>query len=451
MDTVNLVINADIGVLNSIIRLTRGTKDFSSDDLGKVQTLQSTIHAISSSYPSLDSVLVYFDGFEYYYSSEDYIQPMGPDSRFAWMREVVDVSDLKVNVHIENGTAGSLLPETASIYRNLVNLANGIAVVNLNYGQLCNDLRKLQFHEGQEFYFSDGKQVLSFITPDARPDLELIFEVMKHDGNADTYDCSLGKIDYRIVRISHSDWYFIIQTPKSSLYSLRNLLMYSLMIVMAGCFFLGLSMAYVTTNRNFKSIVKIIDAFEKAERGETEDLPDAHENIYTYILYRIIKNGILRKYMSAQILEKKYTMQILELKALQYQINPHFLINTLKNIYWQEVQHQGMDSPNAQMIENLLDILGYSLAPAERSVTLRDEIMHTKSFCNILLARHEKELQIILDLPGGNPGCRMLPVDSAAFYRECILPWNTEHPESLRHHHHCHTKRRRWDRFDHFR
>lgn len=70
-----------------------------------------------------------------------------------------------------------------------------------------------------------------------------------------------------------------------------------------------------------------------------------------------------------------------ELMALQSQINPHFLYNTLDTIRGQALLDQNLQV--AGMVENLSSFFRYSISGKENMVMLRDEINHTINYINI--------------------------------------------------------------------
>lgn len=90
------------------------------------------------------------------------------------------------------------------------------------------------------------------------------------------------------------------------------------------------------------------------------------------------KRGIINQYQ-LQELRAKTTMT--ELKALKAQINPHFLFNTLNNIY-------GMNQINpekgSEMIMELSDVMRYHLEfSKEGKVKLEDEIQLLQSYIKL--------------------------------------------------------------------
>ncbi|WP_070000346.1 cache domain-containing sensor histidine kinase [Cellulosilyticum sp. I15G10I2] len=85
-----------------------------------------------------------------------------------------------------------------------------------------------------------------------------------------------------------------------------------------------------------------------------------------------------------------------ELKALQAQINPHFLYNTLNAITWQAAD-QG-----ATEISVLSNSLGkffrVSLSKGKEIITFREEIEHVRSYLNIQSIRYKSKLKYEIDI-----------------------------------------------------
>ena len=80
--------------------------------------------------------------------------------------------------------------------------------------------------------------------------------------------------------------------------------------------------------------------------------------------------------------EKEYQIQ-----ALNAQINPHFIYNTLDTLQW-----MAMDIPAPEicrLITSFSDILRYSISKKESIVTLEDEIQCLRNYINIYEERYE--------------------------------------------------------------
>ncbi|WP_410771243.1 sensor histidine kinase [Fontibacillus sp. BL9] len=75
-----------------------------------------------------------------------------------------------------------------------------------------------------------------------------------------------------------------------------------------------------------------------------------------------------------------------DMHALQVQINPHFLYNTLSSIHWLALMNQ--DTKIADMVGSLSDFLRFSLNNGQEYCTIQQEMMHVKNYANIQSARY---------------------------------------------------------------
>ena len=102
-----------------------------------------------------------------------------------------------------------------------------------------------------------------------------------------------------------------------------------------------------------------------------------------------------------ELIDEKYIQQLektkAELKALQYQINPHFLYNTLEAI--NQMAELRMCSNISIISQNLGEMLRYNLDKNEDSyVPLEKEIYHIKNYVRIQQIRFNNNFDIIYDI-----------------------------------------------------
>ncbi len=114
-------------------------------------------------------------------------------------------------------------------------------------------------------------------------------------------------------------------------------------------------------------------------------------------LYFGIKYWQSRRDEEENKLKAESLAQEAELKMLGYQLNPHFLFNSLNSASALIAENP----PRAEkMLGELSEFLRYSLANSKMEmVTLRDEIEALKNYLNIEQVRFEKKLQVSFDIP----------------------------------------------------
>jgi two-component system sensor histidine kinase YesM len=207
---------------------------------------------------------------------------------------------------------------------------------------------------------------------------------------------------YYIISKFQSDrygWQYLSIVPQHTLYEFPSKLGKLMLMLLVAAFLIGLGLAYIITRRNYGQISKIVHILDSAESGNP--LPPMSTRItdeYSYIINNILKTFIEHSFLKITLSEKKFRMKAMELTALQAQINPHFLFNTLRTIYWKSFALSGKQNDVSLMIENLSDLLDYSLSKPEERVTLEEEIRRTISYTDIQQVRYKDKFDLIWDV-----------------------------------------------------
>jgi two-component system sensor histidine kinase YesM len=166
--------------------------------------------------------------------------------------------------------------------------------------------------------------------------------------------------------------------------------------MLAVSFLMGLALTYYLNKRNFRNIRNIVSIIESAEKEiPLPPVPSRVEDEYGYIVQTIIKTFIERSFLKIQLSERMYKSKTIELLALQSQINPHFLFNTLETINWKVLGFTGKPNEANEMISSLSDILKYTLQRDEREVSVRDEIRYTESYIMIQKVRYRDKFEVV--------------------------------------------------------
>ncbi|OPA76129.1 histidine kinase [Paenibacillus selenitireducens] len=103
-----------------------------------------------------------------------------------------------------------------------------------------------------------------------------------------------------------------------------------------------------------------------------------------------INNLILRKY------KLELANKTNQLKALQAQIDPHFLYNTLQSIGTVALQH---NVPRVySLLASLADIMRYKMRSGEALVTLQEEVNHLKLYLDLQKERFDEQFNFMWDI-----------------------------------------------------
>lgn len=85
-----------------------------------------------------------------------------------------------------------------------------------------------------------------------------------------------------------------------------------------------------------------------------------------------------------------------EMKALQAQINPHFLYNTLDSIIW--MAEAGQDDDVVLMTSALAKLLRQSISNDKEQVTIEEEMNYVQSYLTIQKMRYQDKLEYSIDV-----------------------------------------------------
>ena len=92
-----------------------------------------------------------------------------------------------------------------------------------------------------------------------------------------------------------------------------------------------------------------------------------------------------------------------ELDALQSQINPHFLYNTLDSITW--MIEGGRNDEASYMITQLARFFRISLSGGRTIISVRDEVQHARSYMNIQKIRYKDTFSVAFDVAPEAESC----------------------------------------------
>jgi len=95
-----------------------------------------------------------------------------------------------------------------------------------------------------------------------------------------------------------------------------------------------------------------------------------------------------------------------ELLALQMQINPHFMFNTLETVH--SLAKQSGNAEIGLISRKMGEILRYNIASGENYVSLRQEIEQIKSYLMIQKIRYRNRFEAVYDIPEELAECRIL-------------------------------------------
>lgn len=138
--------------------------------------------------------------------------------------------------------------------------------------------------------------------------------------------------------------------------------------------------------KTFRPIATIMQQFTSIEK---RNLAYNDMNEISYITRNILTMLNENESLTDEIEKKLLVLNNAQIYALQYQINPHFIYNTLEMLKWMIVEIEPKDNHAASgTITKLSRIFKYSLDMRNYLVNIREEIANTKTYIEMLHSRY---------------------------------------------------------------
>lgn len=199
-------------------------------------------------------------------------------------------------------------------------------------------------------------------------------------------------------KINGVDWHIVGIIPYGE-YSSQNrylLLLTVVTIVIAATFVILLTIFLVL--RILNPLLSLADRIRHTNPGETiKELPQSKNNEIGELIssYNALNERI--SYLMDKVKESESRKRQVDLQALQNQINPHFLYNTLASIHWIALSSGSTDI--SEMVSSLGKYLRYSLNKGDEYCTVEQEIDHLRQYTNVQKIRFPDAFSIESDIP----------------------------------------------------
>ena len=334
-----------------------------SDDEWFIQSIEASgLPVVSGTFPKMETI-------PKYESSTGYV--------FAVSRAIKDLNSVDILGVISVLVDSSLFEESIEKTRSI----NGERFLIVN-------------KEGGVIYDSDNSIISKNI---AETDMSFInIDSIYLETN---YSAQKGGQNYLVMTtgIAVPDWTFIRVVPEVGLEKGIKATQLRLASIIVVFLLFSLLVAFILSKGITKPIKKILSVMKVAEKG---NLSVRAETKGTDEMNRL---GLGFNSMIAEIEElihdvyiSNYKKKEAELNALQAQINPHFIYNTLESI--RMMAKINGDEDASQMLFVLGKLLRYGINAKKQIVTVTEEIDHLKDYIKLQNHRFDDKFELIIDV-----------------------------------------------------
>lgn len=199
--------------------------------------------------------------------------------------------------------------------------------------------------------------------------------------------------------LKNTDWYMISLIPRDQITGIGHSVVSNFVITYGMISLFALFIAYKLSESIADRIIGVALQMETIRKGRPEplELSDAGND----------EIGVLSgtyNYMTAEInqlmdYEEKAAKELrnAEFRALQAQINPHFLYNTLDMINW--LSQSGQSEKVTEAIQALTHFYRLTLGSRDLISTVQDEVTHVTLYMQLQNMRYNNCAEFIADVP----------------------------------------------------
>ncbi len=201
---------------------------------------------------------------------------------------------------------------------------------------------------------------------------------------------------------SRGQWTYLSIVPLEH-YEARQSQLRSFIILLialgVGSSFLIAFLISVRTYQPIRGILNLLESSHPPMRNFKSKAP-GEVNEIKYIAATILESSEQKKEMEQELRRRYEMMSKAQGIALQAQINPHMLYNTLEAINWKVMRLTNGKNEGSVMIHTLSRLLRLSLSTGDNIIPLRAEIEHARLYVEVQQLHYKNQLEVIWKING---------------------------------------------------
>lgn len=321
------------------------------------------------------------------------------NGRYDW---IITISR-KIDIDNKDISTGSILAMDIN-FSYIEQECRDISIGKRGYVFLLDQNNNIIYHPQQQMIYSGIKsENIDFISD--KPDGEYIYN---NNNNV-----------YVIREIEHTGWKLVGVNYFDELLITRYEISVFLIMFFIFAILIVLIFSMTISRKIAAPIVNLTNAIDNTKDG-IEEFHTKEKSYYEVEKLSSSFNEMINRInlLLEQIKKEQSELRKTELRALQSQINPHFLYNTLGSIVWMCEQNESKQA--VEMVEALADLFRISISKGNEIITIRDEITHVKSYLKIQKTRYKEQFDYTIDVDDEFLDCVCLKILLQPFVENSI-------------------------------
>ena len=171
--------------------------------------------------------------------------------------------------------------------------------------------------------------------------------------------------------------------------------------------FITIALVFYISQKIFNPISEILKALDAPPNTRDKQILQKKDEV-SYIRDAIDSTRSRNRDIEEELLERVRLLKKAQSVALQAQINPHFLNNTLEMINWMTIRNLGSRNDISEVLTCLSQLMRISLEYSDTFVTLKDEIEYVKKYLFIQQKRMENQFTVEWEIPEELQDCKVI-------------------------------------------
>ncbi len=331
-------------------------------------------------------------------------------TRLTWFSRALEQTE---NLHFSTPRVQNMFVSTEGSYSYVVSLScaveltygmrteQGVLLITLKYGGISELFSNAALINGGYIYLMSSDGTILY-----HPKQQLIATGLFREDSAyaatlsdgsHTIDTGSRRCTLIVRSAGYTGWKVVGVIPQVGLTldSAQDLL-FLLMIFLV--YFEGLVLINaLLSNRLTRPIQQLENSVQGLERGRDEAIYIGGSYEVQHLGFSVQRMVDQMRKLTADIVREHEEKQRHELDALQAQINPHFLYNTLDIIVWMIEKNKPEEA--VRIVTALARLFRISLSKGRNFIPVRDELEHTRNYLTIQQMRYKDKFTYTIDAP----------------------------------------------------
>ncbi len=281
--------------------------------------------------------------------------------------------------------------------RNIPTLENnyevGVLYVQVDYEKLFESFKQMNDSNYGIFIMDElGNNIFNFDQfEDPNKSRKMTF---------DEFNKGIGKENIYTIVTAHSvnnNWTVSLYKPQKLIYESTNFMITGNVIAIMLLIVFSIIITSVLSKVMVSGLEKLRANMEEVEKGNMEITVKSNNEDEVGALIRGFEKMIIQiKALIEDVYESRLIQKDYEMKALQAQINPHFLYNSLSLINWMALETDQEDISKITL--SLSTFYRTALNKGKNILRVRDEIKNMRSYLDIQLMMHDHEFDVDVEI-----------------------------------------------------